>query len=226
MVAPHTILQNRYKIIHPIAEGGMGAVYLGTDLRFDNTVALKENLLRDERLGRAFEREAQMLNKLMHPALPKVIDYFIETSGQFLVMEFIPGDDLGTVLAERRDHLEPKNTPKGFAVDDVLIWADQLLDALDYLHTSDPQIIHRDIKPQNLKLTKRGQIILLDFGLAKGSPIHPSQAASSGSIMGFTPSYAPVEQIYGTGTDPRSDLYSLGATLYHLFTGSLPMDAK
>jgi len=100
-----------------------------------------------------------------------------------------------------------------------------LLDALDYLHTQDPQIIHRDIKPQNLKLTSRGQIILLDFGLAKGQSGEVSRVTTAASIFGYTPNYAPLEQIQGLGTDSRSDLYSLGATLYHLMTGVKPPDA-
>src|SRR6185295_16273104 len=100
-----------------------------------------------------------------------------------------------------------------------------LLDALDYLHTQDPQIIHRDIKPQNLKLTARGQIILLDFGLAKGQTSEISRAPTTASIFGYTPNYAPLEQIQGLGTDPRSDIYALAATLYHLMTAVKPPDA-
>ena len=106
-----------------------------------------------------------------------------------------------------------------------MTWADQLLDALDYLHTQDPQIVHRDIKPQNLKLTPRGQIILLDFGLAKGQAGDISRVTTAASIFGYTPNYAPLEQIQGLGTDARSDLYALGATLYHLMTGVKPPDA-
>ena len=112
-----------------------------------------------------------------------------------------------------------------FPADQVLTWADQLLDALDYLHTQDPQIVHRDIKPQNLKLTSRGQIILLDFGLAKGQAGEISRVTTAASIFGYTPNYAPLEQIQGLGTDSRSDLYALGATLYHLMTGVKPPDA-
>jgi hypothetical protein len=106
-----------------------------------------------------------------------------------------------------------------------LTWGDQLLDALDYLHTQDPQIIHRDIKPQNLKLTGRGQIILLDFGLAKGQTAGVSMVTTSASIFGYTPNYAPLEQIQGLGTDARSDIYALSATLYHLMTAVKPPDA-
>ena len=104
-------------------------------------------------------------------------------------------------------------------------WADQLCDALDYLHTQDPQIIHRDIKPQNLKLTARGQIVLLDFGLAKGSAGQLTAVTTSASIFGYTPNYAPLEQVQGMGTDARSDIYSLAATLFHLMTNVKPPDA-
>ena len=225
MLAPDTILQSRYRIIRQIGEGGMGAVYQAMDQRFDNIVALKESFFDDDRLRKAFEREARILNKLRHPALPHVIDYFAEGEGEFLVMQFIPGDDLGTVIEKRAERVEPKGEPKPFDIADVLDWAGQLLDALDYLHTHQPPIIHRDIKPQNLKLAERGQIILLDFGLAKGALAQASRASTSPSIFGYTPSYAPLEQIQGTGTDPRSDLYSLAATLYHFLTGVKPNDA-
>ncbi|MDQ3686507.1 MAG: protein kinase, partial [Acidobacteriota bacterium] len=172
----------------------------------------------DERLRRAFEREAELLANLHHPALPNVTDYFSEDAGQFLVMQFIPGDDLAEMLKRRGGAFPPLQ---------VQTWGDQILDALDYLHTQQPIIIHRDIKPQNLKLTGRGQVILLDFGLAKGSLSQASRVSevNGSSIFGYTPSYAPLEQIQGTGTDPRSDLYSLAATLYHLITGAAPPDA-
>jgi serine/threonine protein kinase len=131
-------------------------------------------------------------------------------------MQFIGGDDLAEMSSKRRGP---------FPAEQVLNWADQLLDALDYLHTQDPQIIHRDIKPQNLKLTPRGQIILLDFGLAKGQASEISRITTSASIFGYTPNYAPLEQIQGLGTDARSDIYALAATLYHLMTGVKPPDA-
>src|SRR6185295_1817064 len=215
MLAPGTILQDRYRILRQLGQGGMGAVYEALDQRLDTTVALKETLFTDEKLRRQFEREARLLARLHHPALPRVSDHFAEADGEFLVMQYIAGDDLAEMINLRRGPFPPEQ---------VLLWADQLLDALDYLHTQDPQIIHRDIKPQNLKLTSRGQIILLDFGLAKGQPGEISRVTTA-SIFGYTPNYAPLEQIQGLGTDPRSDLYSLGATLYHLSTGVKPLDA-
>jgi hypothetical protein len=216
MLTPETILQGRYRILRQLGQGGMGAVYEAIDQRLDTTVALKETLFSDERLRKQFEREARLLARLHHPALPRVSDHFSEGDGQFLVMQFIPGDDLSEKMTRKRGP---------FPADQVLTWADQLLDALDYLHTQDPQIVHRDIKPQNLKLTPRGQIILLDFGLAKGQAGDISRVTTSASIFGYTPNYAPLEQIQGLGTDARSDLYSLGATLYHLMTGVKPPDA-
>jgi eukaryotic-like serine/threonine-protein kinase len=216
MLTPDTVLQGRYRIVRQLGQGGMGAVYEAVDQRLDTTVALKETLFAEERLRKQFEREARLLARLHHPALPRVSDHFSEGDGQFLVMQFIPGDDLSEMMTRKQGP---------FPVDQVLTWADQLLDALDYLHTQDPQIIHRDIKPQNLKLTSRGQIILLDFGLAKGQAGEISRVTTSASIFGYTPNYAPLEQIQGLGTDSRSDLYSLGATLYHLMTGVKPPDA-
>ena len=216
MLAPNTLLQNRYLIERKLGQGGMGAVYLAVDKRFDTTVALKETLVKDENLRRAFEREARLLNRLRHAALPHVMDFFGEGDGQFLVMQYIPGDDLAALL--------DKNG-RPFATDQILKWADQLLGALEYLHAYDPPIVHRDIKPQNLKMTPQGELILLDFGLSKGSAADLSQAAGGASVAGFTPHFAPLEQIRGMGTNPRSDLYSVGATLYLLATGRTPPDA-
>lgn len=216
MLAPETVLQSRYRIIRLLGQGGMGAVYEALDERLDTTVALKETFFADERLRKQFEREARLLARMHHPALPRVSDHFAEGDGQFLVMQFIPGDDLSQMMARKQGPFPP---------DQVLTWGDQLLDALDYLHTQDPQIIHRDIKPQNLKLTSRGQIILLDFGLAKGQAGGVSVVTTSASIYGYTPNYAPLEQIQGQGTDARSDIYALSATLYHLMTGVKPPDA-
>ncbi|MBI3653268.1 MAG: SUMF1/EgtB/PvdO family nonheme iron enzyme [Acidobacteria bacterium] len=225
MLEANTLLQNRYQIIRPIGQGGMGTVYLAKDLRLDNTVALKESIFNDEKMLKAFEQEARLLAGLRHSALPKVSDHFTEGESTFLVMDYIAGNDLGEILLKRKQRLEPIGKAKPFEVEEVLGWAEQLLDALDYLHTRSSPIIHRDIKPQNLKLAERNQIILLDFGLAKGSAFQMTHAVSNKSIFGYTPAYAPIEQIRGSGTDARSDLYSLAATLYHLLTGQEPPDA-
>lgn len=215
MLTAGEILQNRYEIVEPIGKGGMGAVYLTKDTRLGSMVALKETLFQDEALRRAFEREARLLAGLSHPALPRVMDHFTENDGQFLVMEYIAGDDLEALF-------RAQNGP--FAVAEILGWADQLLDALEYLHAQQPPVVHRDIKPQNLKLAARNRIVLLDFGLAKGQAADMTQTSGK-SIFGYTAAYAPLEQIRGSGTDPRSDIYSLGATLYHLLTRHAPADA-
>ncbi len=216
MLAPDTILQNRYRIIRRLAQGGMGAVYEAKDLRLGPLVALKELLLYDQVLRHAFEREARVLAHLRHPALPNVIDHFVEGQGQYLVMEYIAGHDLGDLLKQG----------KIFSVSEVQDLANHLLEALEYLHSQQPPVIHRDIKPANLKLTPSGKFFLLDFGLAKsGVGWTNAITMNSNSLYGYTLSYAPLEQIEGSGTDARSDLYALAATLYHLLTGSIPPSA-
>jgi serine/threonine protein kinase len=215
MLNAGTILQNRYRVVRPLGRGGMGAVYEAFDERLSRSVALKETLAETDELRRAFEREARLLANLRHSALPKVLDHFSEGDGLFLLMEFIPGDDLGRML-EEQGHAFP--TPE------VLEWADQLLNALEYLHTLNPRVLHRDIKPSNLKLITRHQIVLLDFGLAKGSAGQMAHTQSR-SLLAYSPNYSPLEQMQGAGTDERSDLYALGATLYHLLTGVKPTDA-
>lgn len=215
MFATGTLLQNRYRIIRPLGRGGMGAVYEALDERLARTVALKETLVETDELRRAFEREARLLANLRHPALPKVLDHFSEGEGLFLVMEFIPGDDLSVML-------EREGRP--FALSRVLALADQLLDALDYLHRLEPPVLHRDIKPANLKLVNDAHVILLDFGLAKGRAGQMTLTENK-SVLGYSPNYSPLEQMQGAGTDARSDLYSLGATLYHLLTNVKPVDA-
>lgn len=219
-LAQNTLIQNRYLVVHLIGKGGMGEVYLAVDQRLGSAVALKRTFFADdEMLGTAFEREARILARMRHPVLPKVSDHFGEGEEQYLVMEHIAGDD----LAKR---LEAAQKP--FPVSWVLFWADQLLDALSYLHSHEPPIIHRDIKPQNLKLTDENHIILLDFGLSKSSTGQTNIATSggsTGSVVGYTPHYAPMEQIRGIGTNAKSDIYSLSATLYQLLTNNVPADA-
>jgi TatA/E family protein of Tat protein translocase len=218
MLSPGKVLQNRYRIKRTLAQGGMGAVYEAEAIHLGNAlVAVKEAFFSEEWLREQFQREAATLARLRHPTLPQVKDHFIDDDGQFLVMEFIPGNDLRRLLSER---LKDRGEPFGWQV--VTEWADRLLDALEYIHSQHPQVIHRDIKPANLKLTPHGELFLIDFGLAKDAT---TPTRLSKSIPGFTLPYAPPEQVKGTGTDARSDLYSLGATLYHLLTGRPPVDA-
>lgn len=210
-----TVLQDRYRIVRQLGRGGMGAVYEAVDQRLGITVALKETLSAEESMRKQFAREARLLAGMQHPALPRVSDHFVEGNRAFLVMQFIGGVDLAKIISQQ---------PGPFPRDQVIAWADQLLDALIYLHSRDRQVIHRDIKPHNLKLTATGQIALLDFGLAKAQPADPSVTASH-AFFGYTRHYAPLEQIQDQRTDPRSDIYALGATLYHLLTGIKPPDA-
>jgi len=206
MLAAGTILNSRYQIIQPIGAGGMGAVYLANDLRLNQSVALKENNSGDPR---QFQREASLLANLRHPHLPRVLDYFIEPNAQYLVMDFIAGEDLQTRIDRGGASSEAQ----------VLGWFKQILDAVAYLHRCG--VIHRDIKPQNIIITPQGHAVLVDFGIAK--IYQPGQRTASSIRMG-TPGYAPPEQ-YHHGTDQRSDIYSLGATLYALLAGGPPPDA-
>lgn len=216
LLEPETIIQGRYRVRELIGKGGMGQVYSAVDQRLGHSVALKRTTVGDDpSLADAFENEARTLAQLRHPFLPKVSDHFVEGEEQFLVMEYIAGDDLSQRL---------KSLNKPFPLNWVLFWADEILETLCYLHTHDPPIIHRDIKPQNLKLTNDNHIVLLDFGLSKHSVSH-TKVTTSGSVVGYTPHYAPMEQIRGTGTSALSDIYALSATLYHLLSNRVPPDA-
>jgi hypothetical protein len=159
-VRTDTLLHGRYRVTRPLGRGGMGAVYEAVDTRLQNIVAIKQVLIDGADADRAFEREAMLLAGLRHPALPVVIDYFAEDHGRFFVMQFIDGEDLAHVL---------ERTGGPCDVHEVHRWALAILDALHYLHTLHPPIVHRDIKPANLTRTPRGDIVLLDFGLAKGA---------------------------------------------------------
>lgn len=205
MVKPGDLIAGRYRIVRAIGKGGFGAVYEALDTRLNKPLALKQLTLADPALVSHFEREAKLLASLRHPGLPDVTDHFADPAGQFLVMEYVAGDDLG-------EQLERRGGP--FPVADVLAWAEQLLDVLDYLHTREPPVIHRDIKPHNMKLGSDGRIKLLDFGLAKAG------GGTRTSVRGYTLAYAAPEQIWNQGTDGRSDLYSLAVTLHALLTGT------
>ena len=247
MLAKGEVLQGRYRIIRQLGHGGMGAVYEAKDERLGSSVALKEIIVEIDRLQtekqrnlfqRAFELEAKLLANLYHEVFPRVMDYFSEESRQFLIMELVFGDDLGETLHKNE---------KPFEVAKVMSWADHLLDALDYLHTQKHPIYHRDIKPQNLKVTERGKIKLLDFGIAK-TVDQSGSTITNKTLIGATIDYAPIEQmlpalaptfrefiilkhnekataILSQNTDARCDIYAVGATFYHLLTKRAPIDS-
>ncbi|HEY9152085.1 MAG TPA: protein kinase [Anaerolineales bacterium] len=207
-----TLLHKRYRIIEILGQGGMGSVYRAVDENLGVDVALKENLFTTDEYSRQFRLEAVILANLRHPNLPRVSDHFVVgDQGQYLVMDFIDGEDL-------RQRMERMGT---ISEDDAIIVGAAICDALAYLHTRKPPIIHRDIKPGNVKVTPDGHIYLVDFGLAK---IFQGTQATTTGARAMTPGYSPPEQ-YGTArTDPRTDIYSLGATLYATLCGIIPED--
>jgi len=222
------VLRSRYKIRRIIGHGGMGSIYLADDLRLEGRqCALKEvehdRTLPPEIVTEArdqFLREATVLVRLDHPNLPKVSDFFSIGPRDYLVMDYVPGNDLRTLMLEARQ--------KGvfLAETEVLSWANQIADALIYMHNQSPPILHRDIKPSNLKVTPSGLIKLVDFGLVK---ILASEEMTITILQGRgTALYTPLEQYGGdTGhTDRRSDIYALGATIYHLLTSQPPVEAR
>jgi serine/threonine protein kinase len=214
MLEKNDRLGDRYRIVYQIHQGSMGAVYKAQDDLRGCDVAVKHFLCFDKELKREqFIRQAKLLTRLRHPALPEVHDYFTEEIGQFLVMEYIDGGHLAQVLQE-------SNNP--FPLNQVLGWANQLLETLEYIHDHRPPVIHNNIKPYNLKVKPNGTVMLLDFGLPKNSTtlILPGR-----SQYGHIPPYAAPESLKSEEADQRSDLYSLGATLYHLMTNRLPHDA-
>ena len=222
------VLRGRYKIRRIIGQGGMGCIYLADDLRLEGrTCALKEvehdrnlpaDLLREAR--DQFLREATVLARLDHPNLPKVSDFFSVSSRDYLVMDYVPGKDLRTLMIEARQ------AGTFLAEEDVLSWANQLCDALNYLHGQSPPILHRDIKPSNLKLNPSGLLKLVDFGLVKLAA--PGEVTITILQGQGTALYTPLEQYGGDNghTDVRSDIYAFGATLYHLLTNQSPADAR
>ncbi len=207
-----TLLNNRYRIVEVLGQGGMAAVYKAIDQNLGVEVALKENLFTTEEYARQFRLEATILASLRQPNLPRVSDHFvIEPQGQYLVMDFIEGED----LRQRLDRLGP------LPEQEVIIIGVAICDAMAYMHSRQPMILHRDIKPGNVRITPSGHIYLVDFGLAK---VVQGREATHTGARAMTPGYSPPEQ-YGTArTDGRSDIYSLGATLYCALTDGLPED--
>ena len=206
------LLHKRYRIVEILGQGGMGSVYRAVDENLGVDVAVKENLFTTDEYARQFRLEAVILANLRHPNLPRVTDHFvIGDQGQYLVMDYIEGEDL-------RQRMERMGN---ITEDEAILIGAAMCDALTYLHTRKPPILHRDIKPGNVKITPDGHIFLVDFGLAK--VLHGSQATTTGA-RAMTPGYSPPEQ-YGTArTDPRTDIYSLGATLYAALSGIIPED--
>lgn len=212
--APDKLIGGRYRMEKRIGKGGFGAVYLAHDTRLSQPVALKRNLIQGSEAHRQFEAEAKILAALRHENLPRVIDHLIEDRKQYLVMEYIEGDSLQKLLEDRG---------KPFSEKAVVYFGAKMCDALECLHSQTPPIIHRDIKPGNIIVAPSGErVVLVDFGIFKR---HDPTASTVNAARAVTPGYSPPEQ-YGVGhTDPRSDIYALGATLYTLLTGRVPEES-
>jgi hypothetical protein len=208
-----TILNGRYRILSVLGQGGFGAVYRAADMTLKRPCAVKENLDTSPEAERQFEKEAIVLAQLSHPNLPRVQDHFmIPGQGQYLVMDFIEGQDLQTIV-QQSGRVDP---------DTALDWTGQIAGALAYLHAQKPPIIHRDIKPANIRVTSEGKAFLVDFGLVK---VYDPHLRTTVGARAITPGYSPPEQ-YGQGnTDVRTDIYALGATLYTLLTGLEPQES-
>ncbi|HET9110698.1 MAG TPA: serine/threonine-protein kinase [Ktedonobacterales bacterium] len=208
---PQTMLGGRYLVLKTIGRGGMAAVYQASDTKGSRLVAIKEmsqENLSSQELTEAldgFRREAGLLQNLKHPNLPQVFANFSENGRHYLVMEFIDGDTLEQKLVAAKGPL-----PEA----EVMGWARQLCDALAYLHGQRPPIIFRDLKPANVMVTRKGQVKLIDFGIAR---LFSNRQSRDTQALG-TPGYAPPEQYGSAQTDVRADIYALGATLYHLLT--------
>ncbi len=211
--AAERVLQNRYRIEEQLGRGGFGAVYRAWDVNLSRLCAVKENLAITPEAQRQFTREATLLANLSHSNLPRVIDHFIiPGEGQYLVMDFVEGEDLCSILTKREI----------IPVVEAIEWVTQVCGALEYLHSQTPPVLHRDIKPANIRITPKGRAVLVDFGLVK---LYDQHLKTTVGARAITPGYAPPEQ-YGQGkTDERTDIYALGATLYDLVTGREPLES-
>ncbi|MBN2549004.1 MAG: SUMF1/EgtB/PvdO family nonheme iron enzyme [Anaerolineales bacterium] len=208
------MLNNRYRVVRLLGQGGFGAVYRGWDTLLERPCAIKENLDVSPEAQRQFLREAKLLANLVHANLPRVSDTFIVPGqGQYLVMDYVEGEDLQEKLTQAGGPLPEAQ---------VLPWILQVCEALEYLHQQTPPVIHRDIKPANIRITPQGRAMLVDFGIAK---LYDPNLRTMSGARAVTPGYSPPEQ-YGQGsTDARSDIYALGATLYALLTGRAMPDS-
>lgn len=206
-----TMLRKQYLILRTIGRGGMAAVYQASDTKSNRVVAIKEmsqdSLTPEEQREaiESFESEAALLQKLKQANLPHVYTYFSEQNRHYLVMDYIDGETLEQKLVAAKGPLREA---------DVLRWAKQLCAALAYLHAQKPPIIFRDLKPANVMVTKKGEVKLIDFGIAR----HFKRGQTKDTQALGTPGYAPPEQYGNSQTDERADIYALGATLYHLLT--------
>lgn len=229
LLEPQILLKERYKIASPIGQGGMGAVYRAEDTLLTGRICAIKEIAPDPdteavmllQLQEQFRQEASVLARLDHPNLPKVSDYFTQHGREYLVMDFVPGHDLREVIERAQQENRFLETAQ------VLDWADQMSSALTYLHAQDPPVLHRDIKPSNIKVTPSGLLKLVDFGLVK--LLTSDEARTVTVVQGQgTAAYTPLEQYGGDDahTDTRSDIYALGATLYHLFTNRPPLTAR
>lgn len=211
LVAGTELQHKRYRIEKAVAKGGMGAVYRAYDQHFKKTCAVKEmldNFSNEEERQQSlqwFEREANMLLELHHQVIPRVFDFFAENGHNYLVMEFVDGRTLAQVLDE-------EGQPRGLSEARVRSWAMQICNVLAYLHSQNPPVIFRDLKPSNIMVTSDDKIKLIDFGIARSFEGSGRQATV---IM--TLGYAPPEQLEGK-PQPKSDIYALGATLHRLLT--------
>ncbi|HPZ08690.1 MAG TPA: protein kinase [Candidatus Eremiobacteraeota bacterium] len=219
ILSPGEIIASRYKIIHFLKAGGMGAVYKVEDINLSKICAIKEliNIFTNDSEKKAaitrFEREARILSELYHPNLPRVIDYFVLGNRNYLAMDFIDGEDLASILKVRGK--------KGFSEKEVIEWSLQICDVLTYLHTRNPKVIYRDLKPSNIMIRHSDQkAMLIDFGIAR-TIINSLQDSLTKTAIG-TLGYIAPEQYRGK-PDPRSDIYSLGATMHHLLSGKMPL---
>jgi len=207
------LLRERYRIIEVLGHGGMGSIFRAVDENLGMEVAVKENLFTIDDYARQFRREATILANLRHPNLPRVSDHFsVEDQGQYLIMDYIEGED----LQERLERIGP------FEEEEVVFIGASICDALAYMHARDPMVLHRDIKPANVRISPNGGVYLVDFGLAK--VIHGDQTTTTGA-RAMTMGFSPPEQYGAARTDARTDIYSLGATLYTALTGFTPEDS-